>query len=200
MVGPYAAGELSKELSVVAVFETIVLKISHAVQRIEEGLLSAAILGIAALTILNVVSRTALNQSLAFAEEVSQFLIIVVCFVGLSYAASKGRHIRMTAIYDQLSDRRRKQLMLVITAATSLLMLILGIYACRYVYSVYQLGATYPTLGVPFWVVYLSAPLGLFLGAIQHGLAFLRNLTEDEIYLSFEDRDRHRTPDKAREA
>ena len=153
-------------------FNSTVLKISHVVQRIEELLLSSAILGIAALTIVNVITRTAFNLSLAFAEELSQFLIIVVCFVGLSYAASKGRHIRMTAIYDQLSQRKRKALMLVITGATSLLMLVLGVYACQYVWTVYELGGRSPALGVPYYLFYLSAPLGLFLGAVQHGLAF----------------------------
>ena len=67
---------------------------------VEEFILSGGILVIAALTIANVFCRTFFGFSLAFAEEVSQFLIVLITFVGLSYGASQGRHIRMTAIYD----------------------------------------------------------------------------------------------------
>ena len=69
---------------------------------VEEAILSGGILVIAFLTIANVFCRTFLGFSLAFAEEVSQFLIILVTFVGLSYGAAQGRHIRMTALYDEL--------------------------------------------------------------------------------------------------
>src|SRR6056297_3307730 len=105
-----------------------VTKASRYLQRVEEVILSGSILIIAALTILNVICRTAFGNSLAFAEEVSQFCVIFVCFVGLSYASSKGRHIRMTAIYDQLSKPVRKGLMLVITVGTSVLTFVLSWY------------------------------------------------------------------------
>ena len=171
-----------------------VLRISKCVQTVEEWLLAAAVLGMAALTITNVVSRSVFHRSLAFTEELSQFLIIIVCFVGLSYAASKGRHIRMTAIYDQLNPRMRKAFMVAISGITALIMFVLGGYACRYVYTVYQLGGIFPALRVPFFIVYLSAPLGLFLAGIQYSLAVVRNLTSEGVYLSFEIKDEYEEP------
>ena len=172
----------------------LVTRISAAIQRIEEFLLAASVLIIAGLTILNVVCRSLLGFSLAFTEEVSLFCIIVVCFVGLSYAASKGRHIRMTAIYDQLGPRMRKLCMVVITASTSAIMFALCWYAVGYVIAVYQLGGIYPALGVPFYLVYAIAPVGLFLAGIQYGLATIKNLTSEDIYLSFETKDEYEQP------
>lgn len=149
---------------------------------------------IAGLTILNVFCRSALGFSLAFTEEVSQFCIILVCFVGLSYAASKGRHIRMTALYDQLSRPVRKAFMIVITASTSVVMLALTWCAVWYVQTVYELGGISPALRVPYYVVYAIAPIGLLLASIQYSLATMRNLASEDIYLSFEKKDEYEKP------
>ena len=172
----------------------VVTRVGRLIQRVEEGLLSASILVIATLTILNVVCRSVFGFSLAFTEEVSQFCIIFVCFVGLSYAASKGRHIRMTAIYDQLSPRMRKTFMVVITASTAAIMFALTWYAACYVVTVYQLGGIYPALRVPFYVVYAIAPIGLFLAGVQYALATARNLASNDVYLSFEKKDEYEQP------
>lgn len=175
-------------------FVRVITKFGKVLQRVEEVLLSASILIIAGLTILNVVCRSVLGFSLAFTEEISQFCIIIVCFVGLSYAASKGRHIRMTAIYDQLSPAMRKAFMVGITASTAGIMLTLSWYAAGYVVTAYELGGIYPALRVPFWIVYTVAPVGLFLAGVQYGLAAARNLTSKDVYLSFELKDEYEEP------
>jgi len=168
-----------------------VTRIGRAIQRVEEILLSASILIIAGLTILNVFCRSVLGFSLAVTEEVSQFCIIIVSFVGLSYAASKGRHIRMTAIYDQLGPKMRKAAMILITGSTSLIMLLLCFYAISYVVSVQQLGHVYPVLRVPFYLIYSIAPIGLLLAGIHYGLAAFRNLISPDVYLSFDVKDEY---------
>lgn len=171
-----------------------VTQVARAIQRLEEIVLSATVLIIAVLTILNVVCRSVFGFSLAFTEEVSQFCIIVLCFVGLSYAASKGRHIRMTAIYDQLSPSMRKKFMVAITGLTAAIMLTLSWYAVRYVTTVYELGGIYPALRVPFYTVYAIAPVGLLLAGIQYALAAARNLASKDVYLSFEKKDEYEEP------
>ena len=157
------------------------------VTRIEELSLAWGILGIAALTIANVIGRTLFDRSVFFAEELSQFLIVFVTFMGLGYGASRARHIRMTAIYDQLPHRARKVLMSIITGTTAALLFGFTWLAVRYVLGTVQpLGAVSPALQVPVYLVYLSAPLGLFLAAVQYTLAFVRNLMRPEIWISFE--------------
>jgi len=91
--------------------ERLATFVAAAVERIEEILLSSSVLLIAAMTIANVFCRSLLGFSLAVTDEVAQVAIIVLCFTGLSYAAGKGRHIRMTAIYDMLPPVARKSMM-----------------------------------------------------------------------------------------
>jgi TRAP-type C4-dicarboxylate transport system permease small subunit len=124
--------------------------------------------------------------------ELSRFLIVWVTFAGLGYAAGKGRHIRMTALVDAMKPSARKAVMLVVTAGTSILLFALTWFALRYVLgTVRELGSVSPVLRVPRYLVYLAAPLGLFLGALQYALAFFKNLLSPEIYLSFDVLDEH---------
>jgi TRAP-type C4-dicarboxylate transport system permease small subunit len=156
------------------------------IRRVEATILSGSVIAMAAITIVNVFARNLLRRNLAAAEELNQFLIVLVCFVGLSYAASQGRHIRMTALYDQLGPRPRKVLMVVISATTSALMFFLAWFALSYAWSVDR---TSPVLGVPLYVVYLAAPLGLFLAGVQYLLTLIRNLRSDEVYIAFDHTD-----------
>jgi C4-dicarboxylate transporter DctQ subunit len=160
-------------------------RIAQGVAWVEAALLAASVLLIAVLTITNVICRAVFGFSLAITDELTQVAIIVLCFTGLSYAAGQGRHIRMTALYDLLPPRPRKALMVVITAVTALLLLVLAGYAVAYVVVVYRLGGISPALQVPFWLLYLVAPVGLLLAGIQYALAAVKNLTAPGIHLSF---------------
>ena len=169
-------------------------RIFRAIRRIEELVLAWSVVTIALLMVANVICRSLLGFSLAFAEELSQFLIIAVTFVGLSYAAGHGRHIRMTAIYDQLPERWRKIMMIMISATTCLLLMVLAGYALRYVATVHFLGTVSPVLQVPLFIVYSVVPLGLLLAAMQYGLTTARNIVSREVYVSFDRRDEYDQP------
>lgn len=166
-------------------------RLFHTLQRTEEILLAAAILAIAALTIFNVAARSVFGESLAFTEEICQFLIILVTFVGLSYGAGKGRHIRMTALYDMLGDGKRKAAAFFITSTTAVLLFYLAWLSLEYVLVVRRLGSVSPVLQVPLYLIYLAAPLGLLLAGTQYGLAALQNLRADGVYLAYDIQDEY---------
>lgn len=165
-------------------------------RRIEQWVLAWSILGITVLMVTNVFCRSLLGFSLALAEEVSQFSIVAVTFVGLSHAAGCGRHIRMTAFYDQLPERWRRRLMILISGTTSLLLLVVAVYAVRYIGTVYFLETRSPVLQVPLFWIYLVVPLGLVLGAVQYGLTAWRNATSPDgrVYLSYDRLDEYSCP------
>jgi len=161
------------------------------IQRVERALLGTAILAIAALTCTNVVTRTAFGISLAAAEELTRMLMLVVTFVGLSYAASQGRHIRMSALYDQLPERWRKGVMVSNAATTSLLLAALTVWSVQYIDTMRVLGTASSALQLPLYLVYLVAPLGLALAATQYALVVVRNLMSDGVWVAFDVRDQH---------
>lgn len=166
------------------------------IQAAQACVLATAILAMAAITILNVVFRNLLGSNLAAGQELNGFLIVIVCFIGLPYAARAGRHIRMTALYDLWSAPVRRVLMILISASTALLLLALAWFAWRYARSVDRVS---PVLGVPLGVVYLVAPLGLALAGVENLLTLWRNLTSTEVHVSFDRPDGYHEVDELTE-
>ncbi len=165
---------------------TFLGSLAAGLRTIEETLLGGGVLLIAVLTIANVIGRT-FGSSIAAAEELSQFAIIFVTFVGVGYATSRARQIRMTALYDSLPEKLRKPLAIFIAASTSLLLFALTWLAIDYtLHTVRALAGVSPVLQLPVWVVYLSVPLGLGLGGVQYMLAVARNIASPGTWLSFE--------------
>jgi TRAP-type C4-dicarboxylate transport system permease small subunit len=158
--------------------------IDHLISRLEEFIMAAGIILMAINTIANVVSRFIFNHSIIFAEELNSTFILLVTFAGMGYAARHGRHIRMSAIYDQMPDKVRKTLMTVIVAVTAFFMLFLAYYSVQYIVNIYSKGRIMPVLGVPVYVIYLWVPVGFFITGIQYALTAVKNLKEKEIYLS----------------
>jgi len=169
-------------------------KLFAAIQWIEAFVIGWSIICIAVLTIGNVFCRAVFQHSLSFTEELSQFFMIVVTFVGLSYAASRGRHIRMTAIYDQFSRRWRKLMMIVTSATTAVLILILAWYSFEYIGAVRFLESVSPVLQAPLYLIYSLVPIGLIFAAIQYALTAVRNLVSPDVYVSFDVKDEYEQP------
>jgi C4-dicarboxylate transporter DctQ subunit len=154
------------------------------IARIEEFMMATGVILMAVNTIANVISRFVFNHSIIFAEELNSVFILLVTFAGVGYAARHGRHIRMSAIYDSLSDSKRKFMMILITGVTSVCMLFLGYFAVEYIIGLQSKGRVMPALGVPVYLVYLWVPVGFFVTGIQYALTMVKNIREKEIYLS----------------
>ncbi|PAB59242.1 TRAP transporter permease DctQ [Anaeromicrobium sediminis] len=154
--------------------------------KIEEAILSYSIIIMAIILIGNVFSRSVLNRSWTFAEELGQSLVIIVTFTGISYGAKKARHINMSALFDVIPVRGKKIFMYVISSVTSISMFYLAYLASIYVMKVKTLGRVTPALRIPIYLVYLIVPIGFFLGGIQYARNFWINVKEKEVYLSTE--------------
>jgi TRAP-type C4-dicarboxylate transport system permease small subunit len=127
----------------------------------------------ASVTVGNVFTRVVLGFSLSFAEELAQCCVIAVTFVGTGYAARIGRHIRMSALADQLGESGRRRLLVIVSGSTALLMFVLTAAALRYLGTVWALGSVSPALRLPMVAVYAWAPLGFFSAGV-HWLATAR--------------------------
>lgn len=173
----------------------IFAKIDGCIARFESFVLAWGILLMAINSIANVFGRYLFNQSLYFSEELNQFLIVLVTFVGLGYAARQGRHIRMSAVYDQLAPVWRKRLMMVICAFTAALMFVLAGYAFSYVGIIARLDKVTPALQVPLHLTYLWIPVGFSITGIQYMLALVQNWRKEDIYISYHEKDVYHMPD-----
>ncbi|WP_257008378.1 TRAP transporter small permease [Bacillus sp. FJAT-45350] len=167
----------------------IIQKIDHFIMKVEEYILSYAVILIAVMVVGNVISRTITGSSWTFSAEVSRFAVILATFMGISYAARKGRHISMSALFDTVPFKFRKVLAIVIPAFTSIVLFFLTYLAFKYLMSVYSTGRVTPALQVPVYIMTLFVPVGLFLGGLQFVRNMWINIKEKEVYLATEKKD-----------
>ena len=152
--------------------------------RIEAVMLAVGVLLMAANTISNVIGRFVFQESIFFSEELNRILIILITFAGISYAARQGRHIRMSAIYDQLPSRMRKPLMIVIALFTAAFMFGLCWYSIGYILTQAGRGRLLPALQIPVWWTLVWVPVGFFMTGMQYFLTAIKNIVAKDIYLS----------------
>ena len=158
--------------------------IDVAIARIEAVLLAVGVLLMAFNTIANVVGRYVFGSSLYFSEELNQALNILITFAGISYAARHGRHIRMSAIFDALTPALRKPLMILIALVTAAAMFLLTWYSIDYVQTQASRGRLLPAMQIPVWWIIVWAPLGFFLTGLQYTLTAIKNVLQENIWLS----------------
>ena len=111
------------------VMKELLHKISVATEKLERFLIMTAIIAMMTNSTANAIGRYAFNKSLFFSEELNQFLIVSVTFIGFAYAVRQGRNIRMTAVYDSLSTKAQKVLTTIIALLTAMLMFYLTYHA-----------------------------------------------------------------------
>lgn len=157
----------------------------HGLSRFERIILSYGVLVMATNSVANVIGRFVFNQSLYFSQELNQFLMVLITFIGLGYATRQGRHIRMSAIYDQLPDLGKKIVMIIIAATTAAVMFVLAWYSFKYVQRNFALGRTTPSLQIPLWITYVWVPIGFFVAGVQYLATVLQNLQRPEVYISY---------------
>ncbi|WP_170505857.1 TRAP transporter small permease [Ruegeria arenilitoris] len=174
-------------------------KIDAVIGRIEIWILGWGVTLMAVNTIANVFGRYVFNQSIYFSEELNEFLIVIVTFMGLGYATRKGIHIRMSAIYDALPVKLRKGLMVVIATTTAIVMGVLAWYAFEYVQKVASRGRITPALQLPLYLTYVWVVIGLALASFQYLLTVIRNLNfaDEDVYVSYLEIDSYEDPETA---
>ena len=137
--------------------------------KIEDWLTVLVMGALALITFANVIARYFTNQSFAWTEEFSVFLMIVLALVGSSAAVARDRHIRIEYFSDSGSMARRKTLSRFGAALVALLFTLIGVLSIRLVWDDYSFGETSPGIGVPQWWYTIWLPilsLGIALRAV----------------------------------
>ncbi|WP_019449291.1 TRAP transporter small permease [Cupriavidus sp. BIS7] len=144
--------------------------------RIEDWIGVIVMLLLVAITFANVVVRYFTDESFAWTEEFSVFLMIVLALVAGSAAVARDRNIRIEFFFERGSAARQKRLAIVSALAVAAMFLALAVLGARITWDEYTFGETSPGIGVPSWWYSVWLPvlsLGITLRAL--GLA-LRNV------------------------
>ena len=125
-----------------------------------EDWLTVIVMGLlVSITFANVAVRYLTNQSFAWTEEFSIFLMIVLAMVAGSAAVARERHIRIEYFADGGSPARQRALARFSALVVMLFFVILAVLSVRLVYDDIRYGETSPGIGVPQWWYSIWLPI-----------------------------------------
>lgn len=166
--------------------KNLLIKLNAVIEFIEKCIITLSISTIMINSTANAIGRYFFNRSIFFSEEINQFLIVVVTFIGFSYAVRKGRNIRMTALYDSMKLKHKKILSTIIALSSSITIFYLCYLSYFYIIDLKTINRLSSALQFPVYIVYSIIPIGFFIAAVQYLLCFIQNISSNEIYVSFD--------------
>jgi TRAP-type C4-dicarboxylate transport system permease small subunit len=133
-------------------------------------LVIAMMTAMVAMVFTNVVSRYIWNYSFIWAEELSQYLMVWITFLGAGLALREGRHVAVEVLQDRLPVKTRKgmrHLVAVLIIAFLVTLVVLG-----FQFSAFAWEQETPVLNIPLGIPYLAVPLGALLLLVHIGFIY----------------------------
>ncbi len=136
-----------------------------------------------ALPAIQVFLREMIRSPLIGAEELTRFMLICVVFITLPYVISSGASIRMEEFLEIFPKGFQRLAHLLISSSGAVAF---GIAASSVlVATLRNLSNATPTLGIPYWVFFSAAFLGLLFAAIECALQFYKAVYRYPLYITF---------------
>ena len=127
--------------------------------KVEEFFAALAMALICLITFANVLVRYFTDESFAFTEEFSVFLMVVLTFIGASAAFAKNSHIRMSFLVEKLRPRIAHYVEIAVMVAAAVLFAIIVWYGIKLLLDDWNFDTTSPGIGIPQWIYTLWLPL-----------------------------------------
>jgi TRAP-type C4-dicarboxylate transport system permease small subunit len=143
------------------------------------GLLAAML----ALPALQVLLREVIRQPFIGAEELTRFMLICVVFITFPYVVSSGANIRMEELLQALPARLRRRLHVLIAASGTAVLSTAAVSVA--VATLRNLNNATPTLGIPYWIFFGAAFLGLLFAAVECAVQLYKALRRRPLYVTF---------------
>lgn len=126
---------------------------------VEDVFAAACMAVLALITFANVVLRYLTDQSIAWTEEISIALMVVMTMAAAGAAVARERHIRIDYFLERGSPQRQRILALIGAGAVVLLFAAMAVLSGRMVWDEYRFGETSPGIGVPKWWYSIWLPI-----------------------------------------
>lgn len=130
-----------------------------------EDHLGSVLLGLLLLiTLVNVGVRYLTDQSFAWTEEISCFLMLLLSMAGSAAAIVRDTHIRVEYFFESGSEARQRRLARLSALANVLFFAALGVLSSQLAWDEFRYEETSPAIGIPKW--WYSVWLPVFCGIL----------------------------------
>jgi TRAP-type C4-dicarboxylate transport system permease small subunit len=124
----------------------------------------------ATLVFTNVITRYIFNFSIIWAEELSQYLMIWITYLGAGLALREGRHVAVEIFQDRLPRALRRLVRAALAAAMLGFLVVLAVLGVRI--AAFTWSQETPVLNLPTGLPYLAIPVGAAVMALHLALLF----------------------------
>ena len=125
------------------------------------GLIVAMMAAMVALVFANVISRYVFNYSIIWAEELSQYLMVWIAFLGAGLAMREGRHVSVQMLQEALPQPVARFLRILLEIAILLFLaslVVLGVMFVRFAWD-----QETPVMNISAGIPYAAVPVGALL-------------------------------------
>lgn len=129
----------------------------------------------AVLVFVNVISRYIFNHSIIWAEEVTQYEMIWVTYLGAGLALREGRHVALDSLQDLLPQPLRRLARICIWIA--IFSFLIALTVLGFMMSAFTWEHETPVLNMRAGIPYLAIPIGALLFAL-HLVLIARDFVE----------------------
>jgi len=137
------------------------------IQNIERLLVCSFLSLFSIVLIVQVFMRFVVRDPLPWPEEFSRYLLIWTAFIGSSLAVKEARFINIDVIPLLLTGWAKKAMHLVMHLGFLLFCILAVYFSYGFILRVAQTNQVSPAMGIPMWLVYGAAPVGLSLAALR---------------------------------
>jgi TRAP-type C4-dicarboxylate transport system permease small subunit len=124
----------------------------------------------ALLVFVNVVTRYVFNFSIIWVEELTQYQMIWITYLGAGLALREGRHVAVEVFQDRLPPRLRRHARTLVGLAMLAFLVTLAVLGFRI--AQFTWNQETPVLNIPTGIPYLGVPIGALVMALHLVLVF----------------------------
>jgi C4-dicarboxylate transporter, DctQ subunit len=139
---------------------------------LENALVTAAIALLvlcAVLICLDVLLRYAFSRPLIGANELIEYALVYITFLGAAWAVPRGAHINVDVLLTNVSERVQKVLLLVSNIICLGVAVVLTIFGGWTTWTAYARHLFKPTLlEIPTWIILIIIPIGSLVLALRY--------------------------------
>ena len=129
-------------------------------EKIEKFVSCICVSVMAVLVFANVIARYVFNHSLAFSDEMSTYLFVLMSFMGTAIAARRNAHLGLSILTDRVSPQARTILNVITYGIAAIFCLLVVIFGIQMVISQYRLGQETAAMQWPEWIYGMTVPVG----------------------------------------
>jgi TRAP-type C4-dicarboxylate transport system permease small subunit len=122
------------------------------------------------LVFVNVVARYVFNFSIIWTEEISQYLMIWIAYLGAGLALREGRHVAVEMLQDRLPTALGRKVRMAVGGLVLLFLGVVTVLGFQFVAFVWQQET--PVLNISLGIPSLAVPIGTLLFAVHLVLMF----------------------------